>query len=138
MTENNNKNVIKCYKSKETKECFLMVMDYCNTDLQKLLSKHFRNGMPEELVHLIMKSIINGFSALHEKFIIHRDLKLENIFVKFPDNISPNEMNESEKLDFFKRSTYLIGDLGVAKPLKSQTDITDTFTGSPMTMGKNA
>ena len=59
---------------------------------------------------------MNGFSHLHSLQIIHRDIKLENIMVK--NNI------------------YKIADFGVSKFLKEEDDLTDTYIGSPMTMGK--
>jgi len=38
------------------------------------------------LVEIILKNIVAGFGGLHQHKIIHRDLKLENIMVKFPSN----------------------------------------------------
>lgn len=59
-----------------------------------------------------MKNLANGFFALHQNNIIHRDLKLENIFVKFPKE---KPKDKSEQLEYFIKSTYLIGDFGLAK-----------------------
>lgn len=53
---------------------------------------------------------MNGFSLLHEKFIIHRDIKLENIMVVFNEN----EL-ETNPVGTAMKATYKIADFGLAK-----------------------
>ncbi len=57
--------------------------------------------------------MLNGFSALHEKKIIHRDLKLANIFIK--DNV------------------IKLGDLGFARKCEND-NIIGTKAGTPIIM----
>jgi calcium-dependent protein kinase len=88
MKENQCENLLKLYESEEKNNMMIMIIELCNTDLDKIIRENyvFANGLPEELVIYILKNLALGFSELHQRNIIHRDIKLENIFVKFPDN----------------------------------------------------
>ena len=59
-------------------------MELCENDLAKLLleKKKFNS---EEILE-IMKQLNNTFKIMKEKNILHRDLKLENILIKYNDN----------------------------------------------------
>lgn len=75
------------------------------------------NGCPfsdEKRVQSLMNSIINAIQPLHDRFIIHRDLCLENIIVDFKD---PERMMN---LDYSK-STILLKGFGNAKWLEGNT-----------------
>lgn len=63
------------------------------------------NGCPfsEQRVQSLMNSIINAISPLHGRFIIHRDLCLENIIIDFGD---PDKM---EQLDYRGSKVLLKG-----------------------------
>ena len=77
----------------------------------------------EEIIQQIMKQIVNGLKYLHEKNIIHRDLKTENIFVKFYNKENYNNMN----LD---KTHIKIGDFGFSTKEKNFL----TIAGTPVYM----
>ena len=68
----------------------LLVLEYCNGGslLQYLYDYIAKNGkpFPENLVRHLMKQILKGVNSLHERGIIHRDLKLNNILLKYNNN----------------------------------------------------
>ena len=68
----------------------LLVLEYCNGgSLHNCLNNYIiKNGkpFPEDLVRYLMKQILNGVKSLHERGIIHRDLKLNNILLKYNNN----------------------------------------------------
>ena len=65
---------------------FRLIIEYCEGgDLLEYVNKNY---IPDDSLIVILYQIFNGVKYLHEKGIIHRDLKLENILLKFHDNIS--------------------------------------------------
>lgn len=73
-------------KAIKTDRRYYMFMDYCNgADLKELMTvKKFK--VEAEVVRRIVSQIVQGFHAMVEVLVIHRDLKLQNIMVHFPDN----------------------------------------------------
>jgi serine/threonine protein kinase len=41
--------------------------------------------VPESMSILILKQIVNGMKDFYKARILHRDIKLENILINFPD-----------------------------------------------------
>ena len=75
--------------------------------MRKYKIKHF--GEAETI--FIMKQIIKAFQVLQKRNVIHRDFKLENIFINGTD--------------------IILGDFGVAKVVK---EMTSTTVGTPLNM----
>ena len=90
-------NIIQLYQVYEKKDYKYLALEYCNGDsLYKNLTKHINKyGKPfsEKLVQKLMKNILSGVKCLHDKGIIHRDLKLENILVKYKNDSDLNNLN---------------------------------------------
>ena len=81
----NNINSIKCYDYYDTKKDFIIIMELCDTNLFSLLKKTEKGFNPEE-IRDILKQLNNTFRIMKDNKIIHRDLKLENILVKYDGN----------------------------------------------------
>ena len=83
----NHQNIIKLYDIKVSKEYIYLVMEYANGGslLNALNNYKFKNGKPftEKIVQFLMKQILLGVDCLHKHKIIHRDLKLDNILLKY-------------------------------------------------------
>lgn len=56
-------------------------MDTCDHSLSELLKRKKRFSEPEAKYYLF--NIIKAIICLHEKLVIHRDLKLGKIFLNF-------------------------------------------------------
>jgi len=103
-------NLLHLYEFLETSNNYYLIIDYCNNgDLEKHVEKNKFLG-EQESVYFLMQ-MMNGFKELHKHKIMHRDIKLANIFLN-DDNI-------------------IIGDFGFAK---SGSDMATTKLGSPLTM----
>jgi eukaryotic translation initiation factor 2-alpha kinase 4 len=68
-------------------------MELCKQNLKEYLNENKLNNYKKQI---ICKQIINGLKYIHKNEIIHRDLKLTNIFIDYNNNIK-------------------IGDFGLAK-----------------------
>lgn len=83
----NHPNIIKLYDIKVSNEYIYLVMEYANGGslLNALNNYKFKNGKPftEKIVQFLMKQILLGVDCLHKHKIIHRDLKLDNILLKY-------------------------------------------------------
>ena len=85
-----------------------MIMDYCNGfDLSIMLK--MRKQLKQEEARLIMRKVVYGILDIWKLNIIHRDMKLANILLHFPDYPELDSMSKLEKRAFLEKV-----DLGTA------------------------
>jgi len=60
-------------------------MEFCNgNDLKELMElKQWK--LKPEIIQKIMYQLVHGFNDMIDVLVIHRDLKLQNIMLHFPD-----------------------------------------------------
>ena len=93
----NHPNIVKFIDLKKTKNHFYIMMEYCNGgELSKALEnyeKKFGKPFNEEIVQYFMRQIISAFKDIHNKRIIHRDIKLENFLLHYKNEQDKNDLN---------------------------------------------
>ena len=82
-------NSVKCYEYFIDDNNFTNIMELCDENLSQLLLKK-KNGFNDKEIYEIMKQLNNAFKIMNEKKIVHRDLKLENILIKYEDENKKN------------------------------------------------
>lgn len=85
-----NLNTVKFYEYFITKNEFCIVMELCDTDLKKLIIENSKTFKPIE-IYDILTQLNNTFKIMAQYNLIHRDIKLENILVKY--NVYSNNEN---------------------------------------------
>ena len=130
LKEIDHPNIIKLYDVKENNQNYYLVMEYCNggglSDCLDYHMKQFRKPFSEEVVQYLMKQIVSGLSYLHGKHILHRDIKLDNILVKFDSE------EDRQKKNMLKAKVKII-DFGFARYLDPKQLAFSTL-GSPINM----
>ena len=131
LQECNHPNIIRLEEIKYTKDHYYVVTEYCNggslTDCLETYRKlNHGKAFPEEIVQYLMRQIVDAVQYLHNKKILHRDLKLDNILVNFN-----NEIDKS-RLNMLKCQVKII-DFGFAIKLDNKS-ITYSTLGSPINM----
>jgi calcium-dependent protein kinase len=77
-------NIVKIHEIIEDENHLYIVQDYCEGgDLFSFIVKN--KILSENLVKLILKQILDGLNYLHQKGIIHRNVKPENILISGKD-----------------------------------------------------
>ena len=80
-------NIVKLYDVKVKKDYVYLIMEYCNGGSLLEALNHYKQsyGKPftENIVQYLMKQILTAVEFLHKNGIIHRDLNLENILLKY-------------------------------------------------------
>jgi len=104
-------NIVTLEDIKQTNSHYYITMEYCNGGsllncLLNYKSVHQR-PFPEDIVQYLMKQIVDGLKYIHQKDIIHRDIKLANILVKF------NSDDDAQRLNM-KKATIKISDFGIS------------------------
>ncbi|CAD8171708.1 unnamed protein product [Paramecium octaurelia] len=119
----NNENVIKLIESVELGKAQILVLEFCEMDLQKVRTDYYNNKIPEDIVIVILQQLMNGLYYLHQNKIIHRDLKLENIGVVFRKGDLNYLKNKKQYVDdsIFRNASYKLIDFGFAKQLLEET-----------------
>ena len=83
LSKFNSKNIVKYYGSSQDKEKFYILMEYCDgMDLKNFIDEYKgKNQIIEEKILLdIIRQLCTGIKEIHDKNIIHRDLKLKIYF----------------------------------------------------------
>ena len=93
----NHQNMIKLYNLFYSNNHIYLAIEFCNggnlyENLQKYKNKYGK-PFPEDLVQKLMKKILKGVKFLHDNGIIHRDLRLKNILLKYDNDFDLNNNN---------------------------------------------
>ncbi|XP_062279202.1 serine/threonine-protein kinase Nek11 [Scomber scombrus] len=99
------------------RDAFCIITEYCqDRDLDCKLEEVRRAGrsLPEIQVIDWLIQLLLGLHYMHDRRILHRDLKAKNVFLK--------------------RNLVKIGDFGVSCLLMGSCDLATTFTGTPYYM----
>ena len=80
-------NVLKQYECFEDEFNYYIVMEYCSGGelLNYILSAEMMN---ENIIANIMKQLLSAVAYCHERGIVHRDLKTENLLIKDAKDIN--------------------------------------------------
>ena len=111
---NNFKNIIKMQNIlKDLSGRYYIILEYCNGgslyDCLKEYSNKNRKPFPEKYVSYLMKEILLGVKSLHDHGIIHRDLKLGNILLKYKSKnnlINQNVLTAEVRITDFNSSYF--------------------------------
>ncbi|KAG7218206.1 hypothetical protein INR49_007979, partial [Caranx melampygus] len=85
-------------------------------DLDSKLEELRRGGrslLEDQVIYWLIQLLL-GLHYMHDRRILHRDLKAKNVFLK--------------------RNLLKIGDFGVSRLLMGSCDLASTFTGTPFYM----
>ncbi|CAD8082774.1 unnamed protein product [Paramecium primaurelia] len=132
LQSSQNNNVIQLIEAFQTPNRLYIVLEYCFIDLEKMIQKYYRRCLPDDLVIIILRQLVNGLHHLHKNKIIHRDIKLANIGVKLSTD-DEQKLKQNNDLSVFRNAQYKLLDLGLAKQLIND-DLTNTYAGTELNM----
>ena len=125
-----NEHIIKFFEVKMGMNYLYLIFELCNGgDLQNCLKEYlnkYNKPFSQEIVQHIMRQVISGFVYLHSNKILHRDIKLENLLVKFPTE------EDKENLNMLKCEIKITG-FGFSRYLKGQ-NLAKSLLGNPINM----
>ena len=110
--------VLSCKDSFQHGPYMCIITDYCAAgDLYERLKKQSQKGQYLDEKHILrwLVQISSALQYVHEKNLLHRDLKTQNIFLTAKGDI-------------------MLGDFGIARVLKSKKDMARTVIGTPYYM----
>ncbi|KAL6462378.1 hypothetical protein MHYP_G00288000 [Metynnis hypsauchen] len=113
--------ILKFYTSFLERDVFCIITEYCeDRDLDCRLEELRSEGktLSELQVTQWLVQLLLGVNYMHQRRILHRDLKAKNVFLK--------------------RNNVKIGDFGVSCLLIGSCDLAMTFTGTPYYMSPEA
>jgi serine/threonine protein kinase len=120
----NHLNIVKFKEVKKTKKNFYIIMEYCNGgELSKILENYIKNfgkPFPEEIVQHFMRQILDAFKYMHDKQIIHYNIKLDNILLNYDDE------TDKDNFDLMKATIKII-DFGFACTISTSNFEEETY-----------
>ncbi|XP_015441271.1 serine/threonine-protein kinase Nek11 isoform X3 [Pteropus alecto] len=113
--------IVKFHSSFVEQDNFCIITEYCEgRDLDYKIQEYKEAGrtFPEDQIIEWFVQLLLGVDYMHERRILHRDLKSKNIFLK--------------------NNLLKIGDFGVSRLLMGSCDLATTLTGTPHYMSPEA
>jgi len=80
-----NVNSVKLYEYCDTEKELITVTELVDENLDEFLNKRDQGFNPQEILG-ILKQLNNTFKIMVNNLIVHRDIKLESIFLKYKNN----------------------------------------------------
>jgi serine/threonine protein kinase len=105
--------IVKLYSHFDYKGYYCLVFERLGVSLYDFLKGHGHKGLPLHIVKDVAWQMIAGVAFLHSMGIIHTDLKLENILLKY-DGVAPFVMPDGETVQVPRRWQIKIIDFGGA------------------------
>ncbi|NXO24578.1 NEK5 kinase, partial [Cisticola juncidis] len=107
-------NIVTFYASLQEKNMLYIVMEYCDGgDLMKRINMQHGVLFDEDQILSWFVQISLGLKHIHDKKILHRDVKAQNIFLSNNGKVAK------------------LGDFGIARQLNSTTEFAHTCVGTP-------
>ena len=118
MKKIENDNSVKIYDQYNSKEEYVIVIELCDCNLKERLDET-SNGLKVIEIKNILIQLNNTFRKMVDNKIIHRDIKLENILLKYDKN---------------KKYIVKLCDYGVSKQLETLSKEKQSFAGTNLIM----
>jgi serine/threonine-protein kinase ULK/ATG1 len=116
-------NIVQLFYYHELPTEIYLIIEFCNGgDLAEYLLK--KETLSEMSIKHLTRHIAGALQAIHQRQIIHRDIKPQNILLSFRSTSSTQS---------FKDATIKLADFGFARYLSS-SDMAATLCGSPLYM----
>jgi serine/threonine protein kinase len=117
MTYLRHPNVIQLYEVIENEKEICMVMEYAaGGDLHDYVCKSKGKKLKENEAKRLFHQIISGVSYCHRHYIVHRDLKAENIFLDEFQNVKIGDWGFSSEFHPGSKMETYCGSLDYAAP----------------------
>lgn len=122
LASTKHENIVRLYSAQTNKNNIYLIMEYCNAgDLSSLIKQ--AGPLLEELTRKFVRQIASALKVLHDRDVIHRDLKPQNLLLCF------HEGTAYRKHAFTLKMT----DFGFARYLATES-MADTMCGTPLYM----
>ena len=149
----NQKNIVLFLDIVQLNNNDFLVYEFCNGGDLKRYLKYFRN-FDEKMIQIILRQVLQGLNILHNKKIVHHDIKPENILVELilPEEDKPNKeeiikeiMEMTNPKNFIKRENKIsnekllnilsnsimkLSDFGLSKEIENYNK--KEISGSPL------
>lgn len=100
MKELDHENILSLHDVIHTEKKLMLVFEYMDQDLKNYMDTHRANGtLDYTTIKNFMYQLLRGTAFCHEKRVLHRDLKPQNLLINTKDN----------------KETLKIGDFGLAR-----------------------
>ena len=134
----NNKHIVQMIDILKTEKHVYIFLEYCNGEtLNSFLEKYYdtyQTLIPQDIIQIFTKQIIEGLAYMAKKNCIHRDLKLENIMLT--SNLTKEKENEFLKTLVEKKSD-LIDKIPCKKSIFAFNTFSDDEIPQPFYFSKN-
>ena len=101
----NSENTVNFYEKLETEEYIIYELEYCDIDLENYVSEKDNLSRDIKFFKNVVLSLSKALQIIHEKGVIHRDIKPNNIFLKSETDKKPIKLGDFGSSIFINDNT---------------------------------